>query len=148
MQDNEKSRSMSNHHTLCYRSNGALRKFFGAILLIAFSCSVVSCTDQSTATAEPIPYVSIPVENINTYVKLSDAPTLMNSHKSREDLTLQIINLSNSNIVFPANYHARVFMQADGKWIEIQNSFYNTGGETILLTKEAYPPGLVVSYLP
>ena len=135
-------------YTAYRRSNGLLRKFLGTVAIILFSCSIASCTDQSAATTEPIPYVDIPAKNINTYIKLYDNPTLMNSHKTREDLTLQIINLSRSNIVFPENYHAGVFMQAEGKWIEIQNNFYNSGDGIILPTKEVYPLGLVVSYLP
>src|ERR1041384_8123877 len=127
---------MLNQHMTRRRSNRSLRKFLGTVAIIVFSCSSVSCTRQSTPTAEPIPYVNIPVKNINTYIKLYDDPTLMNSHKTREDLTLRIINLSRSNIVFPENYHARVFMQADGKWIEIQNNSYNTGDGAILPTKE------------
>jgi hypothetical protein len=138
---------MLNQNIIARKGSGSTRKLSSIFAIILFTMSIVSCTGTSSKV-EAIPNVDVPVENINTYIKLSDVPNLMNSHKNREDLTLQIINLSKSSIVFPQNYHAQILMQKDGKYVEIQNNFYNAGEQFILPTKDAYPLGLLVSYLP
>lgn len=139
---------MLNRITTWRNISRSLRKPLGIGVIILFALSIVACATTSSAKVESIPNADVPVENINTYIKLYDVPNLMNSHKNGEDLTLQIVNLSKSNIVFPENYHAQIFMQKDGEWTEVQNNSYNSGNKFILPTKDAYPLGLLVSYLP
>ena len=134
---------------IAWRKNIRLRRgFLSTVAIMLFVLALISCAGQPLAKVEPIPNADVPIENINTYIKLDDDPNLMNSHKNQEVLTLRIINLSTSSILFPEEYHAQVFMQEEGKWVEVQNNFYNTGDRIILPTKEAWPLGLLVSYLP
>ena len=113
------------------------------IILLAIS-SLASCV----STQETIPYANIPAENINAYVILSDAPVLMNTHKNGDILTLQIINISESTIVFPENFHAKIFKQENGEWLEIPQNFGYTGGDKLLPPKQSYPLGRLVTFFP
>jgi hypothetical protein len=114
------------------------------VVLVLIAFSLISCS----GTAETIPNENIPAENINTYIKLYDAPELMNSHKNGDLLTLQIINLSKSIIVFPENYHAKIFKKESGKWLEVQNNAHNSGDKFFLPTKDSYPLGDLVDFSP
>lgn len=137
---------MHNKHTTRFNTLWSSGNLFAKIItVLSVVCFLVSC---SSTTAESIPGDDIPVENINTYMKLYDAPELMNSHKNGDTITLQIINLSKSTIRFPENYHAKVFKKENGKWSEVQNNFYNSGDNLFLPTKESYPLGVLVGFFP
>ena len=111
-------------------------------MLIFASCK------PSQDNFESLPGINIAADKINTSIKLIDPPEFLNSHKNGEALSFQIINLSNTTIVFPENYGVKLFANLNGEWTEVSNNSYNGGSTFYLPIKEAYPLGLVVGTLP
>jgi hypothetical protein len=118
------------------------------IISIFVMLMLTSCGHSPQVQAELLPGINIPVENINTFIKLRDTPELANSHKNNDTLDLQVINVSNKTIIFPDNFGLKVFAEDKGNWSEVQNNFYNAGGTFNLPTENLYPGGLFPTVLP
>lgn len=117
------------------------------ICLIITAGLLTSCTAAYQKTAD-----SLGIENIdtaNTEIKIIEIPGQPEVKSNNFPISLQIINLSDSDIVFPNNYNLKVVTQDEkGEWKEVPNCFQYAGDQIILPAVEGPQLGEVFVILP
>lgn len=95
---------------------------------------------------------SLGIDNIdtaNTEIKIREIPGQPVVKSNNFPISLQIINLSDSDIVFPSNYNLKVVTQDEkGNWKEVPNCFQYAGDQIILPAVEGPQFGEVFDLLP
>jgi hypothetical protein len=99
------------------------------LLLISFNLLLASC--KSPPSASDMPELGIPVEEINTKVRIS-APAGWNTFKTDDMVVLVVEVISEDPVVFPNDYGAQLFLWNKGQWVEIDDDVINPEGEIIV----------------
>lgn len=117
------------------------------ISLIIMAGLLISCTAAYQKTPD-----SLGIENIdtaNTEIKIIEIPGQPEVNSNNFPIPLQIINMSDSDIVFPNNYNLKVVTQDEkGEWKEVPNCFQYAGDQIILPAVEGPQLGEVFVILP
>jgi hypothetical protein len=87
--------------------------FLRFLLLIVF-LFLTSCSP-----AEPPTPIDIEPDYVNQQI-LIRAPAYANSFSPKDPIILELKYNSENEIIFPNNYNLKIFKNADGKWIEIE----------------------------
>jgi hypothetical protein len=82
------------------------------ICLITFSCSIIT-------TRPDKPPIEFNPEYLNQQIKLI-AYTGLDPYKTNQNFVLHLEYDSENKIVFPSDYNQRMFLQQNGKWVEIK----------------------------
>ena len=85
---------------------------FPRLILLCSFLGLAACVSQPPIQDGLLPDLNIPERNINTFVLLNNPDVLENTYRNGDDLTLQLINLSGMDIVFPDNFGVRVAARA------------------------------------
>ena len=91
-----------------------------AVCILLF---LTSCANRSPSTMPDVGEV----DEMNIRINIT-APEGWNTSKLREPITLQIINLSEEDILFDENYGTRMFIYDRENWVEVFDqitSFYH-----------------------
>ena len=124
-----------------------MRKYIIVVIVLSVVFIFTSCTTPTTSP-EPSIGVNIPLDKLNTWVKLEDPPELTNSHKNDDLLQLHLINLSEKMIVFPGDFGIKVIRLDGQERGDISNNFFNGSEPHYLPPRSSYPLGLIVGTLP
>jgi hypothetical protein len=116
----------------------------GILLLLLFT----SCNGKSDNMSADLPGITIPLTEMNTEFVIEDLPIIANSHENGKDLALVLRNRSDKTIIFPIDYGMKIFTFRHNAWDSVSNGFLYTGGEKLLPTSEAFPPGLMATAYP
>jgi hypothetical protein len=114
-------------------------------VLLFFSAS---CNANNNRKPNDLPGMTIPLEEMNTAFVIEDLPLLGNSHKNGEYFELAVRNLSDKTIVLPNDYGLSIFAFQDQIWNLVNNRNNYADSENLLLTSDAFPPGLAVVAYP
>ena len=107
-----------------------------------------SCMPMPHIQELVLPDLNIPERNINTYIKLSDPKSLANSHRNKDTLTLQLTNLSSTDVIFSGHPCVRVAAEDGESWSDIDDNFSGAGGSFVLPAVNSAPQGQLVSVIP
>jgi hypothetical protein len=117
------------------------------ISLIITAVFLTSCTADNIKATD-----SSGIENIdtaNTEIKIREIPGQPEVNSNNYPIPLQIINMSDSDIVFPNNYNLKVVTQDEkGEWVEVPNCSQYAGDQIILPAVEGPQLGEVFVILP
>ena len=103
---------------------------------------LIACTNRATQQS------NAETNNPNTEIVLSEALGLKDIYDASGVISLDLRNNSDSNILFPSDFGAEIYVQNGTTWEEVNNTFGYSNGDQILPTASEYPPGLVVLVKP
>jgi hypothetical protein len=86
----------------------------------------------------PTPNIGIAVQN-GKYLEVI-APNGWNSFKTDDSISLEIRNISKSQITAAPDFGARIFVLADNEWIEVENKIVYKNAPFTLEPTENYDP--------
>jgi hypothetical protein len=121
-------------------------KKYIVLFMLLFLC--VSCSAGKVSASDDLPEITIPVEKMNIAFVIKEDPPGYNSHENGKRFELVARNLSDKTIIFAEDYGLKIFVFQNQTWNLVNNKFLYTGGEKILPTAKAFPPGLVVLAYP
>jgi hypothetical protein len=109
------------------------------ILILVF---LIACTNRATQQS------SAEANKLNTEIVLREALGLKDIYDATGVISLDIKNNSDSDVLFPSDFGAQVYVQSGMKWERVNNIFSYSGGDQVLPTTSDYPPGLAVLVKP
>lgn len=113
------------------------------IALCVSSCNTnVSKTSSSTETTPDIGITTKGAE----YLQIS-IPTGWNTFKTADPISLMLINVSNNQIVSREDFHCRIFVFDQGKWIEVNNKIVYAGNQIVLEPNKEIDPAKITGLI-
>ena len=90
------------------------------LCLLTLIITLSSCSYRKTSPSNGLPDIGVPIEEINTRVRLS-APEGLNTFKIGDEVSLAVEVLSDDQVAYAHDYGARIFINQSNHWVEIEN---------------------------
>lgn len=110
--------------------------------------SLIACTIQGNQKQNITPEVHEDIEELNTKITLRESLGMKDIYDATGVISLDLKNNSDDTVLFPSNFGAKIYVQIDSKWEEVENVFGYSNQDIVLPTREQYAPGLVVTVAP
>ena len=110
-----------------------------AFLILVF---LVACTNRATQQSRA------EANKPNTEIVLSESLGLKDVYDATGVISLDLRNNSDSDVLFPSDFNAEIYVQNGTTWEKVNNIFGYATGDQVLPTASDYPPRLVVLVKP
>ena len=98
--------------------------------MIVISSCLSSCNNQISSPTVDIPDVGVTVQH-GKYLDIS-VPQGWNSLKTSDPISLMIVNVSNNQITSRDDFHSRIFVLTNNRWLEVSNTIIYAGNQIAL----------------
>jgi hypothetical protein len=103
---------------------------------------LIACTNQANQQS------GVKTKNPNTEIILKEALGLKDVYDATGIIFLDLENNSDSNVLFPPDFGAEIYVQKDTTWEKLNNIFGYASGDQVLPISSDYPLGLAVVVKP
>jgi hypothetical protein len=97
--------------------------------------SLFGCEKKTEMSAELLSELGVPASEINTRLNLS-APAGLNTQKVGDIISIIVKVTSEDQVAFAKDFGARMFVNSNQKWIEVQNFMGYQDTKTLLSRKD------------
>jgi hypothetical protein len=115
------------------------------ILIFIILCS---CNGQGTNLETFSPSLPLALEKLNTSFIIVDPEAYMNSHKNNDIQMLELENRSTDTIIFPGDYHLKIYQKKGSNWVEVANNIAYPQSDWVLPSKNDWKAGLALDIVP
>jgi hypothetical protein len=113
------------------------------IIFLLSSCGIIN----NFKDVNP-PGLDFADNNLNTFIRIEDEPSLQNSYQNSKMLSFYVSNSSTHTIVFPGDYAIKLFAWDKNEWVTVENYFDYPTTKAYLLPEPEFPPGMVINLAP
>lgn len=120
----------------------------GLVLIMLCMVALVACTSEITDLSSPMPGIELPIEQMNRTIRLTPALGMTDIFEQTGLIQLELHNLSEEPIVFPADLGISIFIYQNSQWRVVENAFQYGSGDIRLSIKSEYPSEIIVDLMP
>jgi len=124
---------------------GAKSPMVKALLLLA-TLLCLSTTVSSCSSAEKLPGVDVPLQQMNSQLRLS-LPGGAEHLQVGDSIPLIIQDLAQDPVVFPQDFGAKLFVRQNQQWVPVENDVGYPAGEFVLLPVKQQPFGAISTFV-